>query len=159
MALAVIIVLQALALTPLTEISLTKPEGDAFVATLRGALDKLKLEGARPRVVHLLGASDVEDAVDWSPLCEGTEVPALVLIGPQVIERPPDGGCVHTVKGLYSNGTVHKALGATLATPDVIMLHNADLYTCPWRRTLAEVSTRAHGCHHAFYGTTATTTQ
>ena len=137
--LAVAVVAGVTALTPLTDVELTATEGEAFVATLQGALDKL---APATRVVHILGASKVEDAVDWSPLCASTPAPTLVLVGPQVVERPVRD-CVYTVKGLYSRDTVLRALGPALATPDAVMLHNADLYTCPWRRTLAEVTAAA----------------
>jgi hypothetical protein len=89
------------------------------------------------RIVHLLGASEAEDLVDWSSLCAMANPPSLVLIGPQVVERQT-GSCVHTLKGLYSHDKVHKAVPA-LSTPDLILIYNADLYSCPWRRTLVEL--------------------
>ena len=130
--------------TPPTEF-LAKAEGDSFVATLRGALDKLSPSWRRCRsvgcrVVHLLGASEAEDLVDWSSLCEMANPPSLVLIGPQVVERQT-GSCVHSLKGLYSHDKVHKRHKAVpaLSTPDLIPIYNADLYSCPWRRTLVEL--------------------
>jgi hypothetical protein len=119
---------------------LAKAEGDSFVATLRDALDKLSPSWTtlpQRRIVHLLGASEAEDLVDWSSLCAMANPPSLVLIGPQVVERQT-GSCVHTLKGLYSHDKVHKAVPA-LSTPDLILIYNADLYSCPWRRTLVEL--------------------
>jgi hypothetical protein len=126
--------------TPPTEFDLAKAEGDSFVATLRAALDKLSpswMTLPQRRVVHLLGASEAEDLVDWSSLCKMANPPSLVFIGPQVVERQT-GSCVHTLKGLYSHDKVHKAVPA-LSTPDLILIYNADLHMCPWRRTLVEL--------------------
>ena len=52
-------------------------ELDAFAATLQGALAKL----GRPAdsVVHVIGASSVEDAVEWAPTCRSG--PSWVRIG------------------------------------------------------------------------------
>ena len=119
--------------TPPTEFDLAKAEGDSFVATLRAALDKLSpswMTLPQRRVVHLLGASEAEDLVDWSSLCKMANPPSLVFIGPQVVERQT-GSCVHTLNVLYSHDKVHKAV-PDMSTPDLILIYNADL-------------TRAHG--------------
>eukprot|EP01051_Picozoa_sp_SAG22_P000730 SAG22_NODE_22_length_31438_cov_47.016529_14_plen_176_part_00 len=122
--------------SPLTEIAPTAVELSAFADTAVGALAKLELPAAALPVVHVLGASAVEDAVDWSLLCErGAKVH---LVGPQaVVPRAADKGgssCVAAVEGLYS-----KELVKDLPPPDVVLLHNADVYMPYWRRTLAEL--------------------
>ena len=178
------------ALTPLTEIAPSESELSAFAATVSGALKKLGLgprrgKNARAKrrrlglpfvtrklnpVVHLIGASKVEAAVDWQPVCGKAEADGgakILLVGPQAVvpvvtednNSPPPppqdravqhtdtDGCVKTVHGLYSRDLVRTALakggggssGGALADPDVIILHNADLYMSYWRRTLAEL--------------------
>ena len=135
---------------PLTEIDATSAELEAFAATLAGAIAKLQLPPLA--VVHLLGASAVEAAVDWTPVCEAGAT--LVLVGPQAV-APPGGragtdrdSCVHTVVGLYSREAVRAGLegvagvaelATELAVPDAVVLHNSDLYMPYWRRTLAEL--------------------
>ena len=56
-----------MSLTPLTQIQPSPAELAVFPETLRQAL--LKLGSPKNAVVHILGASSVEDAVDWSSLC------------------------------------------------------------------------------------------
>eukprot|EP01047_Picozoa_sp_COSAG01_P072627 COSAG01_NODE_11599_length_1896_cov_2.312187_2_plen_204_part_00 len=138
------------ALTPMTEIKPTPIELQAFAATMGGALDKLGGLGLLPidraPVVHVLGASSVEESVDWAPICGGSGAgqprAALVLVGPDVNSGGGNNsGCVAAaVQGLYSRVAVAAAVSdgpvlldgrasSTLAEPDVIMMHNADLCT------------------------------
>jgi hypothetical protein len=120
----------AAALTPLTEIKPSPIELNAFAATVLGALGRLQLTASKP-VIHLLGASDVEAAVDWSPLCEIGAT--LVMVGPKTMSRVQDD-CVLTVKGLYSTQLMESAMqpptrfGSSASDPDVFILLNADLY-------------------------------
>jgi hypothetical protein len=75
----------------------------------------------------------------------------IVLIGPQVdnTQGADDGvrnsganDCyVAIVEGLFSRSLLVDQLGAADPSiePDVVMLHNADVYMPYWRRTLAEL--------------------
>ena len=121
-------------LTPLTQIEPTNIELDAFAATVEGALAKLQAP-TRRSTVHILGASATEAAVDWSRLCESGHT--LVLVGPKVAEVDGGAECVTTIAGLYSRELVR-----TSPDPDALVLLNADLYMCEWRRTLAELLQR-----------------
>lgn len=139
------------ALTPLTDIKPTDAELDAFASTVVGALAKLGRDvRSKTPVIHVVGASAVEEAVDWRPVCQAGA--SVVLVGPQVVEQreagsPPRPECVAVVRGLYSRDLVKAALGgrdagdagARLAKPDLLVLLNADLYMTYWRRTLAEL--------------------
>lgn len=130
-------------LKPLTEIQATDEELAAFTATVSGALTKLRgsaLDGgaalAAP-VVHVVGASGVEAAVDWQPLCEAGAT--IVLVGPELPEGDAKGSlapCVTIVRSLYSRKAVADA-GAPGA--DVAVILNGDAYMPYWRRTLAEL--------------------
>ena len=132
----------AASLTSLTEINATTVELEVFAATVAGAL--AKIGGLETPVVHIVGASAVEAAVNWAPLCQSGA--SLVLFGPQALPPAPaaagTGGaadCVTTIQGLYSISAVQAVLGPRAAQPDMIMLHNADVYMPYWRRTLAEL--------------------
>ena len=140
------------ALTPLTEIMPDTEELSVFPATLRAAVTKAGVMSLTGSVVHIMGATSVEDAVDWSALC--ADGLTLVLAGPQVhplakmvkgqeiVQRKKPGQeCVTVVRGLYSVGVVRDALGArhAAANPDVIVAFNADVYKEYWRRTLADL--------------------
>ena len=113
-------------LTPLTKIKATEVELAAFSKTAKGALDELFPTKPCP-VLHIVGASDVESNVDWSDLC--SRGATVVLVGPEaVIPRESSAGgseCVTVVKELYS---VTK-MARDGATPDLLLLLNADLYT------------------------------
>ena len=130
--------------TPLTEIDPVDVELRAFAATVDGALAKLDIRSGTP-VVHVVGASSVEAAVDWSAVCAKHPAgAAFVLVGPQAV--PPsveaaDGCTVDVVKGMYSENLMLAELGPDhpAVLPDMIMLHNADIYMPYWRRTLAEL--------------------
>lgn len=129
------------ALTPLTRIQPTLVELAAFSSTVLGILARLKLD--KP-VIHLVGASDVEAAVDWSDVCATGAT--LVLVGDKAVQRRrTDDDCVVTVRALYRKQSVIDALqppsrvGARAASADVFILLNADLYMCVWRRALAEM--------------------
>ena len=139
-----------LALTPLTEIPPESKELSVFGKTLQEALTKSGTEGGA--VVHIVGATSVEDAVDWAPLCKQGH--SLVLVGPQVspisvmvkgeavVPRDKPGQeCVTVVRGLYSRGVLREALGADhkAVEPDLAISYNADVYMDYWRRTLAEL--------------------
>jgi hypothetical protein len=119
------------ALTPLTQIEPTDQELSAFAATVAGALDQLQ-EAPTTSVLHLLGASSTEAMVDWSPLCERGH--KLVLVGPNINEQAR--ACVTAVAGLWSTELL---ADHPHGAPDVIVLLNADLYMCEWRRTLAQL--------------------
>ena len=79
----------------------------------------------------------MEDGVDWTPLCERGAT--VLLIGPEaVVPRDPNAAgnaCVSVLKELYSV----KQHGDGDAAADLVLLLNADLYTCVWRRTLVEL--------------------
>ena len=135
---------------PLTAIEPTPVELASFAATVVGALAKLRTDVTdlpEKAVVHIIGASPVESAVDWSPLCQqgGGDASFVVLVGPNAVagEDTWQGGCVTAVKGLYEPGgaAMRHALGpnnaAAAERPDVIVLLNADAYMPYWRRTLA----------------------
>eukprot|EP01079_Euglenida_sp_SAG-EU17-18_P001476 gene1476-2797_t len=152
---------RATSLTPLTEVDAEAAELAVFPQTLQvtrhtpptgrqAAAEKLRL-GPGP-VVHVVGATKVEDSADWSALCSSGA--AVVLVGPQVeplakmtrgeelVRRDrPGQGCVKVVRGLYSRQVVREALGAGQrgAEPDLIITFNADLYMDYWRRTLADI--------------------
>ena len=59
--------------------------------------------------------------------------------------QPSERGCVTAVRGVYGPGMVAAALPGgeddPRAQPDVVLLHNADLYMPVWRRSLAYVLT------------------
>ena len=140
------------ALTPLTEIQASEEELNVFPLTMRAALSRagIKLSGA---IVHVMGASDVEDAVDWSILCR--DGLTIVLVGPQVaplakmvrgeevVARKRTGQeCVQVIRSLYSVDVVKDALGtegSAAADPDLVIAFNADVYQEYWRRTLASL--------------------
>lgn len=139
------------ALDPLTQIAPDSEELAVFPATLRAALVRAGVPPRSGLVVHIVGATRVEDAVDWSALCQ--DGLTLVLAGPQVEplakmvkgeaivprEKGPEQACVLVVRGLYSVGVVREALGEShpAATPDLAIAFNADVYMDYWRRTLA----------------------
>ena len=127
--------------TPLTEIAPDAEELQAFAATLSGALRRLRAEegGLEAPVVHVVGASSVEAAVGWGSVCTETGGGgcncSLVLAGPQA-ESPSQQPCVRAVPGLWSRQLLRST---HTPPPDVVLLHNADLYMIHWRRTLAEM--------------------
>jgi hypothetical protein len=136
-------------LQPLTEVAPDAEELAVFVSTLSAVLKKL---APQKPVVHLVGASRVEDMVDWTALC--SDGATLVLTGPQVeplakmvkgravVPRNRTGqACVIVIRGLYSRGFVREALGGDhpAVEPHIVMLYNADVYMHYWRRTLAEL--------------------
>ena len=72
-------------LEPLTGIEPTPAELEVFVSTMRGALERTgppRTGPPRGPVVHVIGATSVEDSVDWSPVCDDGGI--VVLAGPQV---------------------------------------------------------------------------
>ena len=130
--------------------SAAAPHGFGGVLTV--ALQRHNLLQQQQTVVHLLGATDAaEGLVDWvqqaaPEACDGT---TLVLVGPQLTVRGLDGddenaaerggGCaLRRVRGLYSDAVLRAGLKSMprLWRPDLVVLFNADLYACPWRRTL-----------------------
>lgn len=122
-------------LVPLTEIKAEPVELDAFAATLVGALEKLGLNNP---IVHMIGTSDVEHAVDWSPACEMGAT--ILMVGPNAVLHRAAGSCVTAIKGVYSKEVVEAAADPSQLEPDVFMLHHADIYTCSlWRRTLSKL--------------------
>jgi hypothetical protein len=138
--------------TPLTEIAAEPVELAAFASTVSGAISKLNLSHlGRPAVVHIVGASRVERAVDWNLVCAQHGGARIVLIGPQVggtlgaddgVQSSTSDGChVTAVDGLFSRSLLLDELGASdpAIDPDVVVLHNADVYMPYWRRTLAEL--------------------
>ena len=82
------------ALDPLTHFLPNEEELQVFPKTLLAALSKIAssststqdtatpVANSANRVVHIVGASDVEDAVDWSGMCQDGFT--LVLVGPMV---------------------------------------------------------------------------
>ena len=85
------------ALDPLTHFLPNEEELQVFPKTLLAALSKIAssststhstqdtaspIANSANRVVHIVGASDVEDAVDWSGMCQDGFT--LVLVGPMV---------------------------------------------------------------------------
>ena len=137
-------------LQPLTEITPDADELAVFVATVRAALKKVS--APQKPIVHIVGASKVEDMVDWAPLCALGAT--LLLTGPQVeplakmvkgqaeVPRNRTGQqCVTVIRGLYSRGFLREALGTDhpAVQPDFVILYNADIYMNYWRRTLAEL--------------------
>lgn len=116
------------------------------------------LENSAP-VIHIVGASEVEQEIEWASLCDLGA--AVVLVGPTVVphrstkpklneshsysdSKRKGENCVSAIKGLYSHAAVRRAriqgqLARHEVKPDVFILHNADLYMCTWRRTLAEL--------------------
>jgi len=126
----------ATALQSITNVTPSMPELQAFYATVQGVIDALTLAGThyhtrRNPIIHVLGASAVEDSVEWHGLCVGRKGARLVLVGPDVVNRPTNGSspCVSTVKGVYSRALLHKDLqGHKHATPDAVVLLNADVY-------------------------------
>ena len=152
----------ARALTPLTEIEPEDVELGAFAATLLSALKKAHVVSATP-VIHVVGATSVEDRVDWSALCLTGAI--VLLVGPQVepigtmtgspvVPRVrPRERCVTVVRGLYSQSLLVAALGAghPSATPDLAVALNADIYMHYWRRTLAELLLLARPVVVTFY--------
>lgn len=130
---------------PLTQRMASPAELGGFANTLSGALARLGLSST-PSTIHVIGASDVEDAVDWSSFCEQGH--RIVLVGPLVVRRVyPRESCVSAVAGMYSAGLIDDTIDPSekssgLASPDLSILFNADLYMPYWRRTLAELLQR-----------------
>ena len=130
-----------------------------FLATFTEAVKRHRVEGGeRLFVVHVVGAAnDVEGKTIWSDAeratCDGTTV---VLVGPQLSPssnstRGADGPCaVRRVRGMWTPAVLEGArfLSERERRPDLLILFNADLYGCPWRRTLfpsfRSLSWRAH---------------
>lgn len=136
--------------TPLTEIAAEPVELAAFASTVSGAMSKLNVSHlGRPAVIYIVGASRVERAVDWNVVCAQYGGARIVLIGPQVGStlgadegaQSSDGCHITVVDGLFSRSLLLDELGASdpAIVPDVVMLHNADVYMPYWRRTLAEL--------------------
>ena len=133
--------------------STATPHG--FGGVLTTALRRHNLLLRKRTVVHLLGATDdAEGSLDWvrqaaPEACDGT---VLVLVGPQLSVHSgndddedmatggiSEGGCAkRRVRGLYSDAVLRTGLekNPRLRRPDLILIFNADLYSCPWRRTL-----------------------
>jgi hypothetical protein len=94
------------------------------------------------RVVHVVGASSVEAAVDWTAVClTGATV---VLLGPEAVPLTQSGAgdCVLVVPGVFSRTLVASSSDPAVAAvgiPDVFVLLNCDLYHIQWRRSLAEL--------------------
>lgn len=111
-------------LQPLTKIAPEAVELDAFAQTVVGAIEALrdmKLVDGTHVVAHVVGASGVEAAVDWSPVC-ATGV-TIVLVGPQAVPLTNGGGeCVSVVRALYTRAAVGAALGneSPSVSPDVV---------------------------------------
>ena len=115
---------------------------------LQAALAKLSV--TRAPSIHVIGATKVEDMVDWSLLCQngvsillvGPQVePLAKMVGSPVVPRDMAGqGCVTVLRGLYSRALVRSVLGDhPAAIPDIVITFNADIYMHYWRRTLAEL--------------------
>lgn len=141
---------------PLTQIAPEPVELAAFASTVSGAISRLNVSSThvgRPLVVHVVGASSVERAVDWKSVCAEHGGARIVLIGPQIGNTldADDGESASTtasedcqvtaVEGLFSKSLLIAELGAAspAISPDVVVLHNADVYMPYWRRTLAEL--------------------
>lgn len=139
------------ALDPLTQIEPDAAELGVFPITLSAALARA---GVLPdkSVIHVVGATSVEDSVDWSSFCQ--KGASVVLVGPQVapigkfvkgaavLPREKLGQeCVTVVRGLYSRGVLRAALGDQheAVEPDMVIVFNADVYMDYWRRTLGEL--------------------
>lgn len=111
-------------LLPLTKIAPETVELEAFAQTVVGAIEALrdmKLVDSTHVVAHVVGASNVEAAVDWSPVC-ATGV-TIVLVGPQAVPLTNGGGdCVSVVRALYTRAAVGTALGndSPSLSPDVV---------------------------------------
>ena len=150
---AVATITPATSLTPLTTIEPTEAELMVFGNTFHAAIDRFDLPDQQASIVHVVGASAVEDTVNWRLLCD--DGMRIVLVGPQVApigtmtaspivprDDRPGEECVTVVRALYSRAAMAAALGAThpeLVTPDAIIVFNADVYMHYWRRTLAEI--------------------
>jgi hypothetical protein len=125
---------------PLTTIDATQTELDAFIATVEGGL--LKINANKQIVVHLVGASEVEASIDWSPLCEKYNIEFL-LVGPKlpnVTSKKRESQCTHYHKSLYSRRSLAESnLNKNLLIPDLVIGFNVDIYMIYWRRTLGEL--------------------
>ena len=124
---------------PLTTIAPTPIERSAFRATVEGGLQRLQTP---VKVVHLIGASDVEASVDWLPLCQKYGV-TFLLVGPKLIESTVNNKadhCVHYLTNLYTKEALADSqLDSSLLTPDLLVGLNVDIYMIYWRRTLGEM--------------------
>ena len=92
----------------------------------------------------MIGAlGSVEGRVSWPyagyEVCDRT---TIVLVGRQMPSTNPvkdhiDGCEVRHVRGEWNSATLEKGLpDERERRPDLVLLYNADAYTCPWRRTL-----------------------
>ena len=136
---------QSIDLTQMKPSSIKEIELQAFSKTVENALINLNLQEKESIVIHILGASNVENEVNWNPLCEKYHA-SFVLIGPNLDSDLDldlgDESCVTRVKSLYGREALRLALGKTkphLVSPDLIVGHNLDIYMIYWRRTLAEL--------------------
>ena len=87
-------------------------ELQAFSKTVENALINLNLQEKESLVIHILGASNVENEVNWNPLCEKYHA-SLVLIGPNLDLSLGDESCVTRVKSLYGREALRLALEKT----------------------------------------------
>lgn len=131
----------------------------SFSRTLSAAMTRHA--ASQKAVVHMVGTTDdVEGKVDW---CSGSDAPegsTLVLIGPQLSSYKASelsSACerkqitIRYVTGLYKSDTLQRSVVAGLirheeAKPDMVIVFNADAYTCPWRRTLVHLLTLEDDC-------------
>ena len=129
------------ALPPLTTIEATADERAAFRETLVGALKRVHgRKESYTSVVHVVGASEVEASIDWTPLCNlGVN---LLLVGPKIDPGSVTGtNCVSAVRALYSRAAVETSgkVPPTMIHPDLIIGFNLDIYMPYWRRTVADL--------------------
>ena len=113
-----------------------------FISSVRH--HRRSLSGDGRFVVHMIGAlASVEGRVSWPyagyEVCDRT---TIVLVGRQMPETDPvpshiDGCVTRHVRGEWNEETLEKGLqDERERRPDLVLLYNADAYTCPWRRTL-----------------------
>lgn len=113
-----------------------------FIASVRH--HRRSLTGDGRFVVHMVGAlRSVEGRISWAyagyEVCDRT---TIVLVGRQMPDtnpkRDPIDGCeVRHVRGEWNAAALERGLpDERERRPDLVLLFNADAYTCPWRRTL-----------------------
>ena len=125
---------------PLTKIQATQIELKVFPSTLLSAIQKLTVP---INVIHVIGASDVEASIDWSPVCQKNI--HIVLIGPKATALTSQNiattNCTTVVVSKYSRSIVAQELATEthLHNPSLVIGFNVDIYMPYWKDTMVDI--------------------
>lgn len=128
---------------PLTKIQATQIELKVFPSTLLSAIQKLGQTALPINVIHVIGASDVEASIDWSPVCQKNI--HIVLIGPKATALTSQNiattNCTTVVVSKYSRSIVAQELATEthLHNPSLVIGFNVDIYMPYWKDTMVDI--------------------